>query len=159
MSKKLLLFGLLMVCAGLAQAQERPTDSTQIPTDTIRYIIGDNVLEKIEKQKEQNKKQPTLQGFRVQVYSGSSRMNAMNVRNEISQSHPEFAVYLIYKQPSFRVRVGDFKTRLEAQKLLNEVKAQYPSSFIVPDEVFLNPILPKLEEPKPDEEKPDPTDP
>lgn len=143
-----------LACSSMVQAQERPGDSIRVATDTIRYIIGDAVLERIEKQKELNKKQPTLQGFRVQVYSGSSRRLAMQIRNDISLSQPAFAVYLIYKQPSFRVRVGDFNTRLEAQKLLNEVKAQYPSSFIVPDEVFLNPILPK-----PDEEKPDPTDP
>lgn len=144
----------MLACSSWVRAQEQPVDTTRVPADTIHYIIGSPVLDKIEKQKEQNKKQPTLQGFRVQIYSGSSRQVAMTIRNEIALAQPTFAVYLIYKQPSFRVRVGDFKTRLEAQKLLNEVKAQYPSSFIVPDEVFLNPILPK-----PDEEKPDPTDP
>jgi cell division septation protein DedD len=133
-------------------------DSVTLAKDTIRYKMDPAVEKQLEKKKELNRsKPPTIDGFRVQIYAGNSRQQAMQMRTEVLGAYPDYAAYLIYKQPTFRVRVGDFKTRFEAQKLLNELKAQYPSSFIVPDEVLVNPVLaPKPTETTEDAERKDP---
>jgi cell division septation protein DedD len=133
-------------------------DSVTLPKDTIRYKMNPAVEKQLEKKKELNRsKPPTIEGFRVQIYAGNSRQQAMQIRTEVVGAYTDYAAYLIYKQPTFRVRVGDFKTRFEAQKLLNELKAQYPSSFIVPDEVLVNPVLaPKQPETTEDAERKDP---
>ncbi|MFN3528823.1 MAG: SPOR domain-containing protein [Bacteroidia bacterium] len=138
------------------QAQEVPASDSSRPeiTDTIRYILDPQLNKQLEKHKETNRKQPTVAGFRVQVYSGSNRQQAMLIRTEVLENYPEYAAYLIYKQPNFRVRVGDFKNRFEAQKLLDALKPMYPASFIVPDEVLLNPVLsPRIEDEKEQKEK------
>lgn len=117
-------------------------DSVPLPKDTIRFKMDAAVESQLEKKKELNRsKPPTIDGFRVQIYAGNSRQQAMQIRTEVVGAYTDYAAYLIYKQPTFRVRVGDFRNRFEAQKLLNELKAQYPSSFIVPDEVLVNPVL------------------
>ncbi|MDP2188590.1 MAG: SPOR domain-containing protein [Sphingobacteriaceae bacterium] len=133
-------------------------DSVTLPKDTIRYKMDPTVEKQLEKKKELNRsKPPTIDGFRVQIYAGNSRQQAMQIRTEVLGSYSDYAAYLIYKQPTFRVRVGDFKTRFEAQKLLNDLKAQYPSSFIVPDEVLVNPVLaPKSPETSEDADRKDP---
>ncbi len=133
-------------------------DSVTLPKDTIRYKMDPSVEKQLEKKKELNRsKPPTIDGFRVQIYAGNSRQQAMQIRTEVLGAYTDYAAYLIYKQPTFRVRVGDFKTRFEAQKFLNELKAQYPSSFIVPDEVLVNPVLaPKSPETSEDAERKDP---
>lgn len=97
--------------------------------------------------RERYKRPVLVPGFRVQAYAGASRQQAMNIRNEIAEKFPDYAAYVVYKQPTFRVRVGDFKSRGEAQKLLRELKELYSSSFIVPDDINPNPVLP----PKPEE--------
>lgn len=115
-----------------------------------------STIKAIEKHKEFNKKNPLIPGYRIQTYAGSSRQQAMTIRNEIAEKYPDYAAYVIYKQPTFRVRVGDFRTRFEAQKLLNEIKPVYSSSFIVPDDINPNPVL----APKPEEgELPEPKNP
>lgn len=133
-------------------------DSVPLIKDTIRYKMDPSVERQMEKKKELNRsKPPTIDGFRVQIYAGNSRQQAMQIRTEVVGAYTDYAAYLIYKQPTFRVRVGDFKNRFEAQKLLNELKAQYPSSFIVPDEVLVNPVLaPKPIESTEDAERKDP---
>lgn len=100
-----------------------------------------------------HQKPATVSGFRVQVYSGNNRAQAIQIRTEVLEKYPDYAAYLIYKQPTFRVRVGDFRSRAAAQELLRELKPLYPVSFIVPDEVLENPVLaPKApEEPLEDE--------
>lgn len=78
-----------------------------------------------------------MPGFRVQVYYGSQRSKAMEIRTEVLKKFPQSAAYIIYQQPNFKVRLGDFKTRLEAMKLLDEVRHDYGQAFIVKDEVKL----------------------
>lgn len=133
-------------------------DSVTLPKDTIRYSMDPSVEQQMEKKKELNRaKPPTIEGFRVQIYAGNSRQQAMQIRAEVAATYTDYAAYLIYKQPSFRVRVGNFKSRFEAQELFRELKVQYPSSFIVPDEVLVNPVLsPKPIETIEDAERKDP---
>jgi cell division septation protein DedD len=123
--------------------------------DSINRRAGDSLRnsgQSTQPEKEVAKKAPTAEGFRVQVYSGNSRQMATQVRSEILDNYPQFAAYLSYRQPNFRVRVGDFRQRKQAQELLDELKPLYPSSFIVPDEVLVNPVLtPKIEEPAHDD--------
>jgi alkylation response protein AidB-like acyl-CoA dehydrogenase len=84
-----------------------------------------------------NASKMTMPGYRVQVYYGSQRAKATEIRTEVLQKFPQTPAYIIYQQPNFKLRLGDFKTRLEAMKLLDEIKHEYAQAFIVKDEVKL----------------------
>jgi hypothetical protein len=139
--KSLIAVLFLNALAFMAFAQDPKPDTTGVLLDV-------KTEKALEKHKEFNKKNPLIPGFRVQVYAGSSRAQAMSIRQALADSLTDYAVYIIYKQPTFRVRVGDFRSRFEAQKLLNGLKMRYPASFIVPDDINPNPVL----APKPEEE-------
>src|SRR5207244_1121440 len=94
----------------------------------------------IKKQKEINLQKQTISGFRIQIYFGSNRQKASEVKTEFSFRHPEMLSYLTYQQPNFKVRVGDFRTRLEAQKFLKDIQGNYMTSFIVQDDIRLPPL-------------------
>jgi hypothetical protein len=79
----------------------------------------------------------TRPGYRIQIYFGSDRVKAQEIRTEFMRTFPEQGAYLIYQQPNFKVRVGDFRTRIEAQGFLKSLYDRYVPSFIVPDEVKL----------------------
>lgn len=81
-----------------------------------------------------------MPGYRVQIYFGGVRQKAAEVKLDFAGKHPEIASYLTYLAPNFKVRVGDFRTRLEAQGFLKSIEGQYPTSFIVQDEIKL-PVL------------------
>ncbi len=77
----------------------------------------------------------TVPGYRVQIYSGANRSRATELKNEFYNKYPLVPSYLLYHQPNFRVRVGDFRTRLQAWKFHEQITSSYATSFIVRDDV------------------------
>ena len=84
-----------------------------------------------------NQAKRTMPGFRVQIYFGPNRTKANEVKTDFLQIFPNTGAYLVYQQPNFKIRVGDYKSRLEALKFLKEIQTLYSSAFIVKDEVKL----------------------
>ena len=94
----------------------------------------------IVKQKDNNTLKQSMPGYRVQIYFGSVRQKATEVMLDFTGKHADVASYLSYLAPNFKVRVGDFTSRLEAQGFLKSIDGQYPTSFIVQDEIKLPPL-------------------
>lgn len=76
-------------------------------------------------------------GYRVQIFSGSNRKDAYNAQARLQDQYPELRTYIIYSEPNFKVRAGDFKTRLEAQKLMQELRPNFTSLFIISEKINL----------------------
>lgn len=81
------------------------------------------------------------QGYRVQIYYGSSRAEAFKAQAKFQEKYPDIRTYISYHEPNFRLRVGDFRTRLEASKMLFDLKPWFPLMFIISEKI--NP--PKLD--------------
>jgi len=104
-------------------------------------IIGDPLLDSLVALNiEINKGQPTIDGYRVQLCSSSERNNANALRKKFKQEYPEESIYLIYQQPYFKVRVGDYRTHIEAQQMYLKYQKTYGQILIIPDKIN----LPKL---------------
>ena len=122
-----------MVSASSVSAQQYTTKSNE---DSSIVITSDSRLDDlVKKQKELNQQKQTIPGYRIQIYFGSNRPKANELKQDFLNRHPEAAAYLTYQQPNFKVRVGDFRTRLEAQKFLKNIEGQYATSFVVQDEI------------------------
>ena len=91
----------------------------------------------VERHKSLNALKMTMQGYRIQLYFGGDRARAGNMRLDFLQQYPDVGAYVIYQQPNFKLRVGDFKTRIEAMAFLNEMQPGYSMAFIVADDVKL----------------------
>jgi hypothetical protein len=76
-------------------------------------------------------------GYRVQIFTGSNRNDAYNAQSKFNQLYPDFKTYIIYSEPNFKVRAGDFRTRLEATRLLEQLRSQFPSLFIISEKINL----------------------
>lgn len=78
----------------------------------------------------------TLDGYRIQVYSGSgtkAKSEALAAKLKFNEAFPLEKVYVVYNAPFWRVRTGDFRFRSEALPLLEKVKRQFPGSYTVRD--------------------------
>jgi len=84
-----------------------------------------------------NQAKRSMAGYRVQIHFGPQRAKANEVKSDFLSLYPNMGAYLVYHQPNFKIRVGDFKTRLEAMKFLKEVQPLYSTAFLVKDEVKL----------------------
>jgi len=82
----------------------------------------------------------TSPGFRVQIDFGQERNAVNKTKADFSTKYPSMTSYITYKQPYFRVSVGDFRTKLEAVCFLNKVKTDYPAAFIVADKIVPPPL-------------------
>lgn len=97
----------------ITQRLEATLDSIALHNKTIRYA----------------------QGYRIQIYAGSDRREAEQAKSTSYQLFPEITPYLLYIQPTYRVKAGDFLDRVEAEKYYTVYKASYPDAIVVPDKV------------------------
>jgi len=112
-------------------------DSSSIGTFTLSLPVGLDQL--IESYKKVNYTSTGLDGYRVQIFSESGN----NAKEHAQQSLSEFnqslfgncLAYLIYQQPNFKVRCGDYRTKAEARRLLKQLSGQYPGAYIVKDNI------------------------
>lgn len=98
--------------------------------DSLAYELMD-------RHKKVNASNLSMNGFRIQIYFGSERAKAQELKSQFASDYPLIPAYLIYQQPYFKVRVGDFKSRLEAVGFLRKIENDFTTTFIVPDEVKL----------------------
>lgn len=78
------------------------------------------------------------QGYRVLAYVGLEKDKAMSVRRAIISRYPEETDYLTYKQPIFRLQVGDYLTRLEAAQALVRLRPLAPRAELESMQVIIN---------------------
>ncbi len=121
---------------------------------TGRVIVTGDVAvnEMVSRHVELNNRVKTMPGYRVQIASFSginSKTSAFNLRERFMTDYPTVQAYIVYDEPNFKVKVGDFRTRLEAYAFLQEIKEVY-KGYIIKDNIYAEP--PTVEEYAPDDE-------
>ncbi|MCY5908922.1 SPOR domain-containing protein, partial [Salmonella enterica subsp. enterica serovar 1,4,[5],12:i:-] len=58
-------------------------------------------------------------------------------RQLVYSYNSDLNVYNQFRQPRFRVKVGDFTSRVEANYILNDLKQIFPNAMVVPDQINL----------------------
>jgi hypothetical protein len=89
----------------------------------------------IEKNKNLNKMKNVMDGFRIQLFSGTERNNANQLKAKFLAAYPTVPAYLIYQQPYFKLRVGDFRNKMEAQYLFNNLSSEFNQAILVADKI------------------------
>lgn len=105
---------------------------------SVRYDVEPAIVRIQEDYVNNWRKVGEINGYRIQIaaYSGvNSRSQAESARNSFNNLFPYTQSYLIYNEPYFKVRVGNYYTRLQAFKDLETIRETYPSAYIVPDKI------------------------
>ena len=107
------------------------------------YVIAtqDQRIEQlIQRQKDIHEKDGTIDGYRIQIFmeSGNDAVELANqTMEEFKTKYPDVPIYLIFGQPYYRLRVGDFRTRLDAEKAFRTLSKDYKKAFIPSDRIQL----------------------
>ena len=115
--------------------------NTAADTGKVEFIQDKNVQALLDKHIEINSKAP-IKGYRVKIHFGTDKNKAREIKGNFISKFPNVPAYEKYDQPNFNIRVGDFRTKLEAYKFLKEVQVEFPSAFLVQDEIE----MPRLEQ-------------
>jgi hypothetical protein len=78
------------------------------------------------------------EGFRIQIFFDSgnfSKRNASLARQEFIRRFPDVEAYITFREPYYRIRVGDFRTKLEADGFRKKLLLHYPHAFTVNDQI------------------------
>jgi len=130
MRKALLIFVAALTVAVTLQAQTR-RGKVEITGDV-------QVSELVKKHIEFNERMRTVPGYRVQIAAlsgANSREQAFDLKRRFKEDYPEVEVYIIFTEPNFRIKVGDFTSKLDAFVFMRSIKDRYPGT-IVKENVF-----------------------
>jgi hypothetical protein len=135
--KNILILTFFLFSFQLVFSQENADTNLILNTTNVK-LIKDNRIDALNKT---YAKTYHLKGFRVQIYQGNKRQPANHARSKFLKIHPKTKAHLYYKQPHFKVGVGDFRTKLEALKYKNEITDEFPNCFIVRDDIDIEELV------------------
>lgn len=134
-SRVLVVFFILFSNQFLA-AQEGSAD-----TGKVELVQEYKIKELVNKHIEVNSKAP-IKGYRIKIHFGSDKNKAKEMKAKFISKFPDISAYEKYDQPNFNIRVGNYRTKLEAYKALKEIQLEFPSSFLVQDEIEMPALNP-----------------
>lgn len=121
--------------------------------DPDKYLIklGDNCWAKNNDLPDELQSEATIEqqkttedetGYRIQLVSTNKRETAEKIISDFNEwifssetiSYKAEA-YLIYRQPYFRVHIGDFKTRIQANEFVKLIKRRFSDAWIIQDQI------------------------
>ena len=111
--------------------EEKPVvEIPEVPEYDITFKL-DSLLDSIAVY---NQKQKFIQGYTIQVYTGSSRKVANEVRSEVFNILRGTFPKVTYDLPNYKVKVGKFYHRLEAQRDFATIKERFRNAILVPQQ-------------------------
>ncbi len=134
MKVKFIIFLFVCVCFSFNIKAQTKIGSIKIKGEII-YL--DSI---IDKKNRENSINQTINGYRIQLFSGNERNNANNIKTKFLKLYPDQTAYLAYNQPYFKIRIGDFRTKLDAKLFYNKIKGEFNECIIIADKIN----LPKL---------------
>ncbi|MDX1477642.1 MAG: SPOR domain-containing protein [Saprospiraceae bacterium] len=118
---------LLITGAGDLRAQSINEDPliTRMMQDFIRF----------------NRAHQTVRGWRVQVLVTTDRRQMEGTRARFERLYPEYKLTFAHENPFYHLKTGAFQTRERARPFLRALRKDFPSAFLVADEVEVSEIL------------------
>lgn len=119
------------------EGQSKPLDLLAFndTTQLVTHDITDELEKLIDYGPEQHYtfyRKQKFSGYRIQIYRGRSRSEAYRVRRRSYQLFPHLKPYMEYKEPSYRIKVGDFVHAPEYAEVLEQLKKEFPLATAVP---------------------------
>ncbi len=125
-------------CACLFTLSSLTAQEEAVTNGKVEYVQDVRINELTDYYKKVNEKDQSVDGYRVQIFfdSGSnSKKRASDAMDEFISKYPNSRVFLSFKSPYYRVRVGNFRTLAEAVGYQKKILADYPNAFPVKEKI------------------------
>lgn len=145
-----IIFWLLLACAlpGFSQTKTadqnllHPTSDKQLSlsVDSLHSTVhmSKDLTDYIAVMDSIDRKNEIINGYRIQIYSVSgpgAKEKVYEEQTEFLNVYRRYPSYPLWNSPNWVLRVGNFRTRLEAEGFHEEIKANFPASFVISDEI------------------------
>lgn len=117
-----------------ARPAAAPSRLAVLPTSHVNA----QVEQRLRDQAFTNQNVKYAQGYRLLVYMGLERAQAMAIRRAVIGRYPDETDYLTFKAPVYRLYVGDYLTRLEAARVKSRLRGLTQRAEVEATQVVLN---------------------
>ena len=83
----------------------------------------------------QNKVRKYVDGYTIQVYTGSDRDKAYAAKSKVLEINPDLEPTMHYIQPSYKVKVGQYVSKLEAHEIYESLRKEFPLALLIPERI------------------------
>lgn len=133
--KQLIVIFILMLSVTPIVLKAQVTDGE---TGTIVYVQDERLDDLYDLYLDKQSESGTIEGYRIQIISGPNRDAVYKVKTKFYTKFPDQRPYVVYQQPNFKLRVGNFRSRIEAYKVFTEIEENFPGAFIIRDNIKLS---------------------
>jgi hypothetical protein len=105
----------------------------------IEIIQDDRIGRLADKHKALNERQSDTDGYRIQIFFDSgnnSKRKSNDAMQRFMDKYPAVKAYISYKEPYYRVRVGNFRSLIESEGFLKQIESDYPNAFPVKEKIY-----------------------
>ena len=128
--------GLPAVPKPAAPAAPLTKTAAPAPTNQVNALVE----QRLRDQAFTNQNVKYISGFRVRAYLGLERDQVMSIRRQVISRYPDETDYITFKQPVYRLYIGDYATKLDAARGLARVRQFVPRAELEPMQVLLNKV-------------------
>ncbi|MGI4834095.1 MAG: hypothetical protein ACRYFK_11600 [Janthinobacterium lividum] len=100
--------------------------------------VNAQVEQRLRDQAFTNEKVKYTSGYRVRVYLGLERDQVMSIRRQIIARYPDETDYITFKQPVYRLYIGDYTSKLDAARGLVRLRQFASKAELEPMQVLVN---------------------
>lgn len=108
-------------------------------------IKGDPAVQRlVEKHIAYNQNLKGFPGYRVQIFfeSGNySKSRAYGEKSKFAARYAGVEAYVVYQEPYYKVRVGNFRNRFEAEAFRQRILGDWPEAYIVKDDIQMPSVV------------------
>lgn len=104
----------------------------------VQVIQDDRIDTLLVRHIELNERDPQIEGWRINIFfeaGNYSKRLAIEAKSEFVNKYTDVPCYLIFQEPYYKVRIGDYRTKMEAEKFLKEIEREYPNAFVIQDDI------------------------
>ncbi len=126
-------FLLVMFCIALFGFRSVYSQSN---SGKIEISVDERISVLLEKHLEINSSKKYIQGFRIHIFSESganSRSAALEIKAKFIAKYPNTEAYIVFQEPNYKLRVGNFRNRMNARGFLKEIIIDYPNAYVIKD--------------------------
>ena len=104
-----------------------------LQAQSITESVDSKVVQLMERFVDQNKSQPTVSGWRIQILATNDRQNMESALRRFEYLYPSIPADWVHTKPYYKVRAGAFATKRDALRTLYILKEDYPGAYPVQD--------------------------
>ena len=111
-------------------------NAAPVPTNHVNALVE----QRLRDQAFTNQNVKYTSGYRIRAYLGLEREQVMSIRRQVIGRYPDETDYITFKQPVYRLYIGDYTTKLDAARGLARVRQFVPKAELEPMQVLLNKV-------------------